>query len=176
MTDSYRCQCRCKKVEFEIQGEPILVATCHCESCRKAAERLEEFSPPAITRNAEGGTEYALVRKDRVRWVRGYALLRAHRLTPDAGTQRVVTSCCHSPIFLEFKGGHWLSVYRQRLGPQAPPVELRTMVKDRPDGVDFADDIPSYKSHSPRFMWCLFKAWAAMGFRVPKLQPIAEAS
>ncbi len=50
------------------------------------------------------------------------------------------------------------------------------MVKDRPDGSDFDDDIPSYQSHSVQFMWRLFKAWAAMGFRAPKQQPIAEAS
>lgn len=151
-----------------------MVATCHCESCRKAAEQLERLSPPASVRNAEGGTEYALVRKDRISWVQGYELLRAHRLSPEAGTQRVVTSCCHSPMFLEFKGGHWLSVYRDRLGSSAPAVELRTMVKDVPGGADFTDDIPSYKSHSARFMWRLFKAWAAMGFRVPKLEPIKE--
>lgn len=175
MTNSYRCQCRCKEAEFEIQGEPILVATCHCESCRTAAQRLAALSPPTLIQNREGGTEYALVRKDRVHWLRGYDQLRAHRLSREAGTQRVITSCCHSPMFLEFKGGHWLSVYRERLGPEAPPVELRTMVKDRPEGPDFGDDIPSYKSHSPSFMWRLFKAWAAMGFRAPKLQPIAEA-
>ncbi|MCA9639194.1 MAG: hypothetical protein KC492_00835 [Myxococcales bacterium] len=100
----------------------------------------------------------------------------AHRLSPDAGTQRVVTSCCHSPVFLEFKGGHWLSVYRDRLGADAPAVELRTMLKDRPEGAAFEDEIPSYQSHSPRFMWRLFKAWAAMGFRVPKLEPIQPAT
>lgn len=76
-------------------------------------------------------------------------------------------------MFLEFTGGHWLSIYRDRLGADAPPVELRTMTRDRRAGVVFEDAVPSYETHSARFMWRLFAAWAAMGFRAPKLGPIA---
>ncbi len=70
-------------------------------------------------------------------------------------------------MFLEFKGGHWLSVYRDRF--DAPPsIELRTMAGDR----SFGDAIPAYRSHSIRFMWRLFKAWVAMGFRAPAVAPV----
>jgi hypothetical protein len=120
--------------------------------------------------NREGGTDYVMMRKDRLRCTKGEDLLRAHRLKPDAPTRRVLARCCNSPMFLEFKGGHWLSVYRDRF--DAPPsIDLRTMAGDR----SFADAIPAYRAHSASFMWRLFKAWAAMGFRAPMVPPIERA-
>ena len=35
-----------------------------------------------------------------------------HLLRDESSTRRVVASCCASPMFLDFKKGHWLSVYR----------------------------------------------------------------
>ncbi len=71
---------------------------------------------------------------------------------------------------LEFKGGHWLSLYRDRIAEGAPPLEERTMTAERPDGVELSGEIPSYAGHSGRFMWRLMTAWAAMGFRNPKVE------
>jgi hypothetical protein len=130
---------------------------------------FEALSGAARVANDEDGTDYVMMRKDRVRCVRGEEPLRACRLTPEAPTRRVLASCCNSPMFLEFKGGHWLSVYRDRFA-EAPSIEMRTMVGDR----SFSDGIPSYRSHSSIFMWRLFKAWAAMGFRVSKTGTIKE--
>jgi len=94
-------------------------------------------------------------------------LLEEHRLTPDSSTRRVVATCCRSAIFLEFTKGHWLSMNRARFA-DPPAVEMRTMSRDRPEGVPPAQDVPAYATHSVRFMWRLFVAWAAMGFRVPR--------
>lgn len=162
-----RVECRCGKVGFEVVGEPIMTVTCHCDSCRQAAERLEALPGAAPVANGEGGTDYVMMRKDRLRCTKGEDLLRAHRLKPEAPTRRVLASCCNSPMFLEFKGGHWLSIYRDRF--DAPPsIELRTMAGDR----SFGDAIPAYRSHSVSFMWRLFKAWVAMGFRAPAVAPV----
>jgi hypothetical protein len=173
MTGSMRISpfgCRCGQVAFEATGEPIMTVTCHCESCRKAAAGFAALPGGPRVVNAEGGTDYVMLRKDRVRCVKGQALLAAHRLKSKAPTRRVLAGCCDTPVFLEFKGGHWLSVYRDRVA-DAPAIEMRTMVGAR----KFADAVPSYRTHAPRFMWRLFKAWAAMSFRVPKMGEIREA-
>jgi hypothetical protein len=162
-----RVECRCGKVGFQASGEPIMTVTCHCESCLQAAMQMKALPGAADVANGEGGTDYVMLRKDRLCCTRGEDLLRAHRLKPDAPTRRVLAKCCNSPMFLEFKGGHWLSVYRDRVDAP-PPIELRTMAGDR----SFADAIPAYRTHSVSFMWRLFKAWAAMGFRVPTVAPV----
>ncbi|WP_269932723.1 hypothetical protein [Aminobacter sp. HY435] len=118
----------------------------------------------------DGGTDFALYRKDRVRCARGADLLREHRLTASSPTRRVLATCCNAPMFLEFKNGHWLSVYRRRFRPQdRPPVEMRVMTADRRAGVEFSDGLPSYARHSGLFMWRLLSAWAMMGFRSPRI-------
>jgi hypothetical protein len=173
--DTYKISCRCGQVEMAAEGAPIVTATCHCGSCRRAGEGFAALPGAPAVVNAEGGTAYVLCRKDRVTCVRGDGLLRAHRLTPASATRRVLARCCDSPMFLEFKGGHWLSMYRDRFGADAPPIELQTMTRDRRPGVTLSKDVPAYRTHSVRFMWRLLRAWAAMRFRVPALQPIAEA-
>lgn len=165
-----RFGCRCGEVAFHAVGEPIMTVTCHCESCGKAAAEFAALPGAPRVTNAEGGTDFVMLRKDRARCLQGKDLLRAHRLTPQAPTRRVLASCCNSPMFLEFKGGHWLSVYRDRFAEQ-PAIEMRTMAGDR----TFSDGIPSYRTHSAKFMWRLFRAWTAMGFRAPKMGDIAEA-
>lgn len=168
-------QCQCGRLRFETSGAPILCVACHCAGCQKAALGFAQLPGAPQVLNGEGGTEFTLFRKDRLTWLSGESLLRAYRLTPEADTRRVLATCCDAPIFLEFKGGHWLSVYRARLDEAAPPVEMRVMTRGRLDTTPFSNELPSYSTHSFRFMWCLFGAWVAMGFRVPKLAPIAEA-
>jgi hypothetical protein len=73
-------------------------------------------------------------------------------------------------MFLEFEKGHWLSLYRQRFAASdRPALEMRVMTGDRRAGFERKDDMPSYASHSGRFMWKLLSAWIAMGFRAPKI-------
>ncbi len=50
-------------------------------------------------------------RKDRVRILSGAEQLKEYRLSADAGTRRVIATCCNTPVFMEMKGGHWLSLY-----------------------------------------------------------------
>lgn len=163
-------RCACGKCELSLVGAPIVTAACYCASCQAAGKAFEALPGGHPVLDSQGGTAVVLQRKDRVSCTRGAEHLKEFRLTPDAPTRRVVATCCSSPMFLEFSGGHWLSVYRDRLAPEdRPAVELRTMTAYRPAGVEFNDAVPSYRKFSARFMWRLLLAWAAMGFRSPRL-------
>ena len=161
--------CRCGKVELEAVGPPILATSCYCASCREAGSLFEQLpsAPPVLT--PDGGTDYVLYRKDRVRCVAGQAHLEEHRLKPGSPTRRVLATCCNSAMFLDFTKGHWLTVYRHRLPAGAPPVEMRVMTKDRRDGTVLADDLPNHEGHFGKAMLRLLAAWIAMGLRRPEI-------
>jgi hypothetical protein len=152
-----------------------VTAACHCTSCRTAAAGFSALTGAPQVLNGDGGVDFELYRKDRITFLTGYDQLRGYRLTPVSSTRRILANCCDTPMFLEFEKGHWLSVYRDRFGSAARAIDMRVMTGDREEGGDFKDDIPSYRTHTPRFMWRLLTAWAAMGFRAPKLQPIEMA-
>ena len=87
----------------------------------------------------------------------------------------MVAGCCNTPLFTEFQGGHWLSLYGG-LWPAGtlPPPDVRTMTRDLPDPSVLPADVPNLRTHSGVFMWKLLWAWAAMGFRVPKIEVAGE--
>lgn len=157
-TQETRLRCRCGGVEYLVSGPPILGAACHCADCREAAAQLEALSGAGDLRDAEGGTPCILFRKDQVLCVKGQDQLRDHRLSPEAPTRRVIASCCDTPMFLDFEKGHWFSVYRARLGPEAPPVRMRIKTgATRPAG-----PLPSFPGYPPRFVFKLMAARLAM--------------
>ena len=170
MSRMTRLNCRCGKVHLEVKCAPIITAECHCKSCRAAAARL--LSLPCAEPMAEknGGTRFVLYRKDRIRFAEGAELLQEFRLSPDAGTRRVIAGCCNTPVFLEFRGGHWLSLY-ERLWPEetAPQLDIRTMTGDHENGPALDADVPSGSWQTARFYARLLGAWIAMGFKVPTI-------
>jgi hypothetical protein len=150
--------CRCGAVVLEVIGAPI--------------EQMPD-APPVL--DADGGTDFVLYRKDRVRCVRGDERREARRLEPDAPTRRMVANCCHSAMFLDFTKGHWLTLYRARLSGPVPPLEMRVMTADRPAGLELPQDVPSYAGHTGKLMGKLLTAWVAMGFRSPKVDGVPAA-
>jgi len=70
---------------------------------------------------------------------------------------------------LDFTSGHWLTVFRDRLSGQAPEPQMRIMTRDRPKGLELSNAIPAYDTQPARLMIKLLAAWAAMGFRRPKV-------
>lgn len=170
MRSSLPLRCSCGAAALELSGSPIVSVECHCESCRAAGRRLEALpgAPPLLEDNL--ATRMVLYRKDRVRCLAGAELLAEVRLTPTSKTRRVVTTCCHTPMFLEFSGGHWLSLYTRRWpAGEVPALELRTMVRDAPPGTELSDDVPNARTQSLSFFAKLLGAWIAMGLRAPKL-------
>lgn len=147
-----------------------MTVACYCSDCQAAGAQLEARHDAAPILEPDGGTAFLMQRKDRIRCVSGAEHLKEHRLSPDSGSRRVFADCCNSVMFLELKNAHWLSIYAQRFSPEdRPPIQIRTMTVDRSEGVEFSDDIPSPDKHTISFMWKLFAAWAAMGFKVPKI-------
>lgn len=171
MNESVVIGCMCGSVGIEVSGAPILISECLCNSCRAAAVRLAALPVARSMLTSHGATPAAEYRKDRVRFVAGNQHLREFRLKPDAGSRRVVAACCNTPLFLEMKGGHWLSVYLH-LWPEArrPKPQLRTMTGDLPDSSVLPDDIPNLKTHTIGFYAKLLGAWIAMRFRNPRIE------
>lgn len=167
--------CTCGKVVIEVTGKPIIAAECHCTSCRTAGARLGELPGSLQVRAPNGGTPHVLYRKDRVRFVSGAERMREFRLTPEPHTRRVVATCCNTPLFTEFKDGHWLSIYG-RLWPAGamPAMEIRTQTADLPQGMVLDDTIPSGTRQTLGFYGRLLGAWVAMGFKVPKVDVAGE--
>ena len=162
--------CACGAFRFEVHGTPIISAECHCKSCSSAARRLETLPVPEVIQTIHGGTRYVLYRKDRISLLAGTENLGEFRLGPKASTRRVLASCCNTPIFLEFKGGHWLSLYGNLWKQnELPPLELRTMTQDAPNRASVPDDVPSGALATAGFYGRLLAAWIAMGFKVPEV-------
>lgn len=161
--------CQCGQTRVALTGAPILSISCYCESCRTAAQVFERDLAAPHTANEKGGVDYNSWRKDRVKIVAGGEHLKEFRLKPDSPTRRVVAMCCSSPMFTDFTPGHWLSLFRGRLGTNAPKSSMRLMTKDKLSGVELPGDIPNYKTMPPLFIFKLVGSWAAMGFRRPKI-------
>ncbi len=166
--------CRCASVTLQIDGPHIATVECLCSSCRKAAAVLNSL-PDTFRLPDKAGTPFVMHRKDRLRFLTGMDRLKEFRLSPDAGTRRVIATCCNTPVFLEMKGGHWLSLYAH-LWPEGarPSLEMRTMTCDFEGHEDLPDDVPNLKQHSLAFYARLFGAWARMGFRNPKIKVEGE--
>jgi hypothetical protein len=154
-----------------VQGAPILVSECLCNSCRAAAYRLAKLPGARNILTSYGATPCAEYRKDRVRILSGAEHLNEFRLSAEAASRRVVATCCNTPVFLEMKGAHWLSIYLHLWPDEVrPKAEMRTMSGDLSDASNLPGDIANLKSHTVSFYAKLLGAWAAMGFRNPKIE------
>lgn len=170
MQDKTILACACGRFHIELTGAPFITTECHCNSCREAARRMAALPAAVPLPDGNGGTSFVLYRKDRVRFPDGTASLKAYRLDDKAPTRRVVTTCCQSPVFLEFQGGHWLSLYANLWPEQSrPAIAIRTMVSDLPEPHLLDETLPAGKATTAGFYWKLLAAWIAMGFKVPRI-------
>ncbi len=167
-TTVLNCACGC--VTLAAQGRPIISVECLCSDCQSAGAFLRLLPGAPSTLDDYSATRFVLFRKDKITCEQGRQHLREHRLKQESKTRRVVAACCNTPMFLEFTNGHWLSIYGG-LWPVAslPPLEIRTMTRERPHGVELPHDVPNPPTHSFAFFSKLLRAWLAMGFRVPKI-------
>ena len=169
MASAISITCACRQVGLRLSGRHVISVECMCESCRKAGLLFEGMPGPPVL-DAKGATHFVLYRKDRVACTRGAEHLKAHRLTANAPTGRVIATCCNSAMFLDFSHGHWLSLYGRRWpAGTAPTIEMRTMASDFPGPGRLPTDVQNLQTHSFKFFAKLISAWAAMGFRSPKV-------
>ncbi len=156
-------RCTCGNVEFDAIGAPILSAACYCDDCQEGARQIEALPNASPVLDGDGGTEYLLYRKDRMKLSKGGDLLRHYKIKDDSATIRAVTTCCNSAMFLEFQKGHWFSVYRARVGDDAPPLQMRIQTKFKPEvGEMQNDDVPCYETYPLKFIAKLIAAKVAM--------------
>jgi hypothetical protein len=124
--------CSCGSVKLSIEGSPLMVNACHCKYCQKGSSQIEHLPNAPYITDMYGGTPYVLFRKDRVKVIQGSELLTDYKLNGEKDTRRVVSSCCHSPMFLDFASGHWVSIYQQRFTAPVPEVEMRILLDGIP--------------------------------------------
>ncbi|MCE9662696.1 hypothetical protein LY622_04515 [Halomonas sp. M5N1S17] len=161
-TNQSIARCACGGVELEVLGSPILGAACYCDDCQEGARQIEALPHACPVMGPDGGTEYLLYRKDRMRCSKGGDLMRDNKITTDSPTRRVVATCCNSAMFLDFQKGHWFSVYRARFGGNAPPLQMRIQTKFKPENCDIPNDMPSYATYPFKFVAKLMASRVAM--------------
>ena len=165
--------CQCGQVVMTATGAPIVRVQCYCHSCQEGGARLEALPGAPPVREADGGTDYVLYRKDRVACMQGGDKLVELKLKPTSPTRRLAASCCNTAMFLDVSKAHWVTFYRHRLADPVPPLALRSMTAERREGVTLPDDgVPAYPGRSGKFFGKLLGAWLAMGFRIPAVKGV----
>ena len=165
MTDIRTVHCACGRVELETRGAPIMAAACYCDDCQEAARRIEALPGAKPVKSPDGGTDYIVYRKDRIRCSKGAELLQRHKLRERSPTNRWVASCCNSAMYLNFDDAkHWADVYRLRVADDAPPLEMLVSTRFKPEGVELRAGIPAYPSYPFRFIAKLIGSRFAMLF------------
>jgi hypothetical protein len=158
-------RCGCGSVEIEASGEPITSAVCYCDSCQEGARQIEAATGAIPMTDRSGGTEYVLYRKDRINYCKGSELLKDYKLDEQSTTNRVVATCCNSPMVMRFDDSkHWVPMYRSRFQGGVPAVEFRICTKFKLPGADIPTDVPSSETYPGGFMWKLLASRIAMLF------------
>jgi uncharacterized membrane protein len=154
-------------VRLPIIGAPILTAVCYCDDCQAGARQLEALGASPDFHDAWGGTPYVTMRDDRLGEVEGADRLKAVKLQEGSPTTRYIATCCNSPMYLKYRPGWWTSVYRNRLGQDAPRIEVRGQVRHAVGPAPLPDDVPAYRSFPaplfPRLIAARLMMWAARG-------------
>lgn len=169
MSDPIRriARCACGQVEVEGSGEPIVSLVCYCDDCQAGGHLIEAMANAQPVLDPDGGSSSVLYRKDRFRIVRGEERLAGIRNRPDSQTERVVATCCNTAMFMRFDQGgpFWIPIYRNRLGQDAPPLEMRVSTRFAPDPAAIPMDVPQHRGIAPRFALRLVLAYASMVLR-----------
>ena len=113
--------------------------------------------------NADGGSDYVIYRKDRVRVVKGAELLKPLKVKDGSPTNRVIATCCNCAMMLNFDDSkHWLDFYRARIRGSAPPPQMLVCTKFAPAPDRLPKGVPAYPGHPASFLATLLRARLAM--------------
>jgi hypothetical protein len=164
--DSVSAQCSCGAVVLALRGAPIGSFACYCDTCQEGSRRIEALPHAPAVREPHGGTEYVLYRKDRVAYATGQELVKDDKLEQSPKTNRVIATCCNSAMMMRFDDArHWIPIYRARLGPNAPAIQMRICTSFLPNSDLLPNDVPSHGDYPAAFMMKLLSSGVAMLFR-----------
>ncbi len=159
-------QCSCGAVALALEGAPIVSVACYCDTCQEGSRRIEALPNAPSVREPDGGTAYVAYRKDRVTYAKGKELLRDYSLEQNPRTKRVVASCCNTAVMMRFDDArHWIPVYRARLGPNPPAIQMRICTSYVADNAALPNDVPSHRSYPASLLIKLLSSRIAMLFR-----------
>ncbi len=82
---SYKCGCACGAIKFEIHGEPINAAVCHCKQCKKATGAPLFMAPAFHDRDVT-------MKKGEAKWFQS-----------SSKAKRGFCGDCGSPLFFKFE-------------------------------------------------------------------------
>ncbi len=123
---------------------------------------MEMLPNAQMVREPDGGAAYQMYRKDRVHCVAGQEHLRPFKLKENSATNRVVATCCNTPMLQNFDDSkHWVSICRRRFNGAQAPLEMKvclgTAERSEPDS-----NVPTYPGYPLRFVGRLLAARLAM--------------
>jgi hypothetical protein len=160
--------CRCGAVELGAWGEPIIVATCYCDDCQAAAQRLVDSTNQAPPVTADGGSEFMVFRRDRIACTRGAENLKVMKLTDASKTRRMLAACCTTPMYVGFEDKRpWVSAYRAGFGADAPPVEMRICTRFKRSDGQANDSLRSHPGYPPAMPFRILAVWPLVLFSRP---------
>lgn len=136
-----RASCACGTVVLEARGAPIATTVCYCDDCEAAGRQIEALPAAQPALDPDGGTGLVVFRQDRLACVQGADRLSAVKLRPSSPTSRHLATCCNSAMYLGFDDArHWVDVFRNRVDPDPPPVQMRTCTRFRSSPEPMPDD------------------------------------
>jgi len=128
-----RGSCLCGGIQFEVTGEPLTMAYCHCSRCRKA-----------------GGMATVMVRAEDFRWIQGQELVS--RYVPEPPWDLVRCSCRICGTYLGEPEAHPeafpLSAHAFDDDPRIRPV-LHEQVAGKPPWYELTDGLPEFDGQPP---------------------------
>lgn len=158
--------CSCGSVQIDVIGTPITRVVCYCDDCQEGSRQVASLPQAPNPLGSDGGTDYVLYRKDRVRCTRGDHLLKPNKIREKSATRRYVATCCNTAMYMAFDDArHWTPVYAARFNKMPMPVAMRICTKFAPREADLPNDAPIYRSYPFKFMARLVAAWIPMLFR-----------
>lgn len=154
-----RATCRCGKFELEAELPEIAHISCYCDDCQAAAEMIDALEGGCSGIEADGGTPNLMLRRDRVRFVRGEELLVAYQVREGSPTFRLVASCCNTAITQ--RHDNWFphrSVKSHLFTTPIPPMEMRVFTRYAPNPDEIPRDAKRSRGTPARLAWRIMKA------------------
>jgi hypothetical protein len=125
-----RGRCLCRSIEYEFEGQPLWVAHCHCETCRRAT--------------SSAFATYVGVHVDQFRYLKGEPAI--YRSSP--GVQRFFCATCGSPI--AYVGERWPGEVHLYAGSLDNPTQIEPRghvhVAEQLPWADIHDDLPRFET------------------------------